>query len=96
MVIMLREVVETKVFLLISFSCANRKKEVSIPCVSKTVITPAMEYQSTKGEEADGPKALVTIGAPIKGKILTNTELKPYTAVCPNNFLYKTSEFLQI
>ena len=74
---MLSAVVETKVFLLISFSCANLKNEVSIPCVSKTVITPAMEYQSTKGEEADGPKAFVTIGAMMKGKILINTELKP-------------------
>ena len=73
----LSAVVETKVFFVISFSCANRKKEVSIPWVNKTVITPAIEYQSTNGDEAEGPKALVTIGAIIKGKILTNTELKP-------------------
>ena len=47
-----------------------------------------MEYQSTKGEEAVGPKALVTMGAIRNGNILTNTELSPYTAVWPNNFLY--------
>jgi len=71
-------------------SWAKRKKEVSIPWVRKTVITPAIEYQSTNGEDAAGPYASVTIGAIKNGKILTKTELKPYTAVCPNNFLYKT------
>lgn len=73
----LKDVVDTNVFLSISFSCANRKNEVSIPWVSSTVITPAMEYQSTNGEEALGPNALVTIGAIRKGNILTNTELRP-------------------
>lgn len=86
---MLSEQVETSVFLSISFSWANLKNDVSIPCVRKTVITPAIEYQSTKGDDADGPNALVTMGAIRKGKILTKTELRPYTAVCPNNFLYK-------
>lgn len=74
---MLSAVVEIKVFLSISSSCAKRKNEVSIPCVKKTVITPAIEYQSTNGEDAAGPNARVTIGAIRKGKILTNTELKP-------------------
>ena len=45
--------------------------------LAKTVITPAIEYQSTNGEDAAGPNARVTIGAIRKGKILTNTELKP-------------------
>lgn len=40
-------------------------------------MTPAIEYQSTKGDEAEGPKAFVTMGAIRKGKILTNTELSP-------------------
>ena len=93
---MLMEHVEIKVFLSMLSSCAKRKKEVSIPCVSKTVITPAMEYQSTKGDEAAGPKALVTMGAIMNGKILTNTELRPYIAVCPNNFLYNSENFLQM
>ena len=74
---MLVAVVETSVFLEIFSSWAKRKKEVSIPWVNKTVITPAMEYQSTKGEDAAGPKAFVTIGAIRNGKILTNTELSP-------------------
>lgn len=87
------EQVEINVFLSMLSSCANRKKEVSIPCVSNTVITPAMEYQSTNGDEAAGPKAFVTMGAMINGKIRTNTELSPYTAVCPNSFLYKVDFF---
>ena len=40
-------------------------------------MTPAIEYQSTKGDEAEGPKAFVTMGAIRNGKILTNTELSP-------------------
>lgn len=86
---MLKEVVEINVFLSISSSCANRKKEVSMPWVKKTVITPAIEYQSTNGDDAAGPNALVTMGAIRKGKILTSTELRPYIAVCPKSFLYK-------
>ena len=92
---MLSAVVEIKVFLSISSSCAKRKNEVSIPCVKKTVITPAIEYQSTNGDDAAGPNARVTIGAIRKGKILTNTELKPYMAVCPNSFLYNFLAFLE-
>jgi hypothetical protein len=55
-----------------------------------------MEYQSTNGDEAAGPKAFVTIGAITNGKIRTNTELSPYTAVCPNNFLYNSKNFMQM
>ena len=40
-------------------------------------MTPAIEYQSTNGDDAEGPKAFVTIGATMKGKILIKTELKP-------------------
>ena len=43
----------------------------------KTVITPAMEYQSTNGADSAGPKALVTIGLIKKGKTLIKTELSP-------------------
>jgi len=92
----LTEQVEINVFLSILSSCAKRKNEVSIPWVSNTVMTPAMEYQSTKGDEAAGPKAFVTIGAIMNGKIRTNTELSPYTAVCPNNFLYNSKNFMQM
>ena len=48
-----------------------------MPCVRKTVTTPAMEYQSTKGADSAGENALVTMGAMRKGNILTNTELMP-------------------
>ena len=54
---MLMEQVETSVSLLMSFSWAKRKNEVSMPCVRKTVTTPAMEYQSTKGADSVGEKS---------------------------------------
>ena len=74
---MLMEQVEISVSLLMSFSWAKRKNEVSMPCVRKTVTTPAMEYQSTKGADSAGENALVMIGAMRKGNILTSTELMP-------------------
>jgi hypothetical protein len=46
----------------------EQTEKVSKPWVSNTVITPAMEYQSTNGDEAAGPKAFVTIGAITNGR----------------------------
>ena len=75
---MLSAVVEIKVFFVnIIFLRKTKKKKFPFRALKKTVITPAIEYQSTNGEDAAGPNARVTIGAIRKGKILTNTELKP-------------------
>ena len=74
---MLMEQVETSVLRLMFSSWAKRKNEVSMPCVRKTVTTPAMEYQSTKGADSAGENALVMMGAMRKGNILTSTELMP-------------------